>query len=117
MAVINALASLVNPTGAVGIVGVYFSSGDPGAVDKDAEKGVFRFPLGAFFDNGISIGMGQCPVKQYNAYLRDLIIVGRAKPSFIVSHRLSLNEAPAAYEKFDHRSDNCTKVLLKPQAA
>ena len=49
-------------------------------------------------------------------HLRDLIIAGRARPSFIVSHRLSLDEAPLAYEKFDRREDGYTKVILKPGA-
>jgi glutathione-independent formaldehyde dehydrogenase len=58
-------------------------------------------------------------VKKYNAYLRDLIIAGRAKPDFIVSHRLPLSEAPHAYEQFDKRGvdggEAWTKVLLKPE--
>ncbi len=61
--------------------------------------------------------MGQAPVKKYNVYLRDLIVAGIAKPSFIVSHRLPLAEAPNAYKHFDERSDGYTKVLLKPQRA
>jgi glutathione-independent formaldehyde dehydrogenase len=60
------------------------------------------------------MGTGQCNVKRYNRYLRDLIIEGRAKPSFIVSHKVSLNNAPMAYEKFDKRIDGYTKVILKP---
>lgn len=43
----------------------------------------------------------QCNVKAYNRYLRDLIIAGRAKPSFVVSHELSLDDAPMAYGKPD----------------
>lgn len=46
----------------------------------------------------------------YNRYLRDLIITGRAKPSFVVSHTVSLDEATEAYEKFDKRIDGYTKV-------
>ena len=52
--------------------------------------------------------------KAYNRYLRDLIIAGRAKPSFVVSHNLSLDEAASAYNKFDRRVDGYTKVLLHP---
>ena len=115
MQVIEELVHVVNPTGWIGIVGVYFP-GDPGWVDRHAKKGEFQLPLGAIFDKGLSIGTGQTPVKKYNAYLRDLIIAGRARPSFIVSHRLTLEEAPAAYEKFDQRSDGYTKVVLKPEA-
>jgi len=115
MQVIEELAHVVNPTGRIGIVGVYFEE-DPGGVDKHAKKGQFSMPLGALFEKGLSIGMGQTPVKKYNAYLRDLIVAGRAKPSFIVSHRLTLEESPAAYAKFDQRSDGYTKVVLKPEA-
>lgn len=53
-------------------------------------------------------------MQAYNRYLRDLIIAGRAKPSFVVSHNLSLDEAADAYEKFDKRIDGYTKVLLHP---
>jgi glutathione-independent formaldehyde dehydrogenase len=113
--VIEELVHVVNPTGRIGIVGVYFED-DPGGVDKAAKQGQFKLPLGAIFEKAISIGTGQTPVKKYNAYLRDLIIAGRAKPSFIVSHRLSLDEAPDAYEKFDRRADGYTKVVLKPEA-
>jgi glutathione-independent formaldehyde dehydrogenase len=115
MQVIEELVHVVNPTGRIGIVGVFFPS-DPGGVDKHAKQGEFQLPLGAIFEKGLSIGTGQTPVKKYNAYLRDLIVSGRAKPSFIVSHRLTLEEAPAAYEKFDQRSDGYTKVVLKPEA-
>ena len=112
--VIDELVHVVNPTGRIGIVGVYFGE-DPGGVDKAAKRGQYKLPLGDIFEKGLSIGTGQTPVKKYNAYLRDLIVAGRAKPSFIVSHRLRLDEAPAAYEKFDRRIDGYTKVILKPE--
>jgi glutathione-independent formaldehyde dehydrogenase len=113
--VIEELVHVVNPTGRIGIVGVYFPK-DPGGVDKQAKRGQYQLPLGEIFEKGLSIGTGQTPVKRYNAYLRDLIIAGRAKPSFIVSHRLTLDEAPMAYAKFDERSDGYTKVVLKPDS-
>ena len=56
-------------------------------------------PLAEIFDKAIAVGTGQCPVKRYNAYLRDLIIAGKARPSFIVSHRVGLDEAPEAYRR------------------
>ena len=66
----------------------------------------------------LGIEMGQAPVKRYNAFLRDMIIHGRAKPSFIVSHRLPLSRAPEAYALFDERGvgkgKEYTKVVLKP---
>jgi glutathione-independent formaldehyde dehydrogenase len=59
------------------------------------------------------MGSGQAPVKKYNEYLRDLIVNGKAKPSKIVSHRIPIDEAPEAYDKFDKRIDGYTKVLIK----
>ena len=115
--VVRQLAQIVNPTGHVGLIGVYFSE-DPGGVDKNAKKGRYVFPLGEFWDKGIGIEMGQAPVKRYNAYLRDMIINGRARPGFIVSHRLPLSKAPEAYAHFVHRGvgkgKDYTKVVLKP---
>jgi glutathione-independent formaldehyde dehydrogenase len=117
MEVIRQLAQLVNPTGHIGLIGVYFSE-DPGGVDQHARKGEYLFPLGEIWDKGIGIEMGQAPVKRYNAYLRDMIINGRAKPSFIVSQRLPLSKAPEAYAHFVHRGvgkgKDYTKVVLKP---
>ena len=117
MQVIDYIAKLINPTGSIGLIGVYFAA-DPGGPSEHAKKGRYLFPLGELWDKGVTIGQGQCPVKRYNRYLRDMIIEGRAKPSFIVSHRLPLSEAPTAYEHFDKRGvgegKDWTKVVLKP---
>jgi glutathione-independent formaldehyde dehydrogenase len=55
-------------------------------------------------------------VKKYNRHLRQLIATGKAKPSFLVSHELLLDEAPDAYKHFDARDKGWTKVVLKPGA-
>jgi glutathione-independent formaldehyde dehydrogenase len=60
------------------------------------------------------MGTGQTPVKAYNRHLCKLIEEGKAEPSFVVSHELSLDEAPDAYQHFDSRDDGWTKVVLKP---
>src|ERR1700761_1975667 len=60
------------------------------------------------------MGSGQCPVKRYNRQLRNLIHVGKAKPSWLVSHQLPLTSAPDAYEHFDRRDTGWTKVVLSP---
>jgi len=112
-AVLEALIRVVRPTGGLGIPGLYVPS-DPGAPDSAAAKGYISFPFGKLFEKGLTLGTGQCNVKAYNRYLRDLIIAGRAKPSFVVSHNLSLDEAADAYDKFDRRVDGYTKVLLHP---
>ncbi len=109
------LVRVTNPTGHISLIGVYFPE-DPGGVDDDAKQGRFTLPLGELWNKGISVEMGQAPVKRYNEYLRDLIIAGLARPSFIVSHDLPLEAAPEAYEKFDKRADGYTKVLLKPRS-
>ena len=114
--VLEHLVELVNPTGCLGIVGVYIAP-DPGGVDKAAKQGQYPLPWAKLFDKGITVGTGQTPVKKYIAMLRDLISAGRAKPSFIVSHRLPLTDAPDAYQKFDQRIDGYTKVILKPGMA
>jgi glutathione-independent formaldehyde dehydrogenase len=114
--VLDQLVEVINPTGTLGIIGLYVPE-DPGGVDAKAKEGIYNLPLGMIFEKGLKLGLGQTPVKQYNVFLRDMIIAGRAKPSFIVSHRVPLAQAPMAYEKFDKREDGYTKVLLKPAEA
>ena len=65
----------------------------------------------------MKLGTGQCNVKAYNRYLRDLIISGKAKPSFVVSHEIGMDEAVEAYDKFDRRVDGYTKVLIHPNGS
>jgi glutathione-independent formaldehyde dehydrogenase len=112
--VLEDLIRVTNPTGRLGIPGLYVPQ-DPGGVNEQAKRGQLLLSFGKLFEKGISLGTGQCNVKQYNIYLRDLIISGRAKPSFVVSHRLPLEKAPEAYQKFDKRVEGYTKVVLKPQ--
>jgi glutathione-independent formaldehyde dehydrogenase len=114
--VLDALVQVVRATGRIGVVGVYVPE-DPAAATDEAKHGRIAFQYGAAFAKGIAIGAGQCPVKRYNRRLRDLIIRGRAEPSFIVSHDLDLADAPDAYQHFDARDDGWTKVLLHPRAA
>jgi glutathione-independent formaldehyde dehydrogenase len=111
--VMDWLIQCVRSTGGIGVVGVYVPH-DPGAADEDAKEGRIGFDFGKLFQKGLRVGTGQCPVKRYNANLRDLIISGRARPSLLVSHELSLEQAPAAYENFDKRTGGYTKVILHP---
>jgi len=64
---------------------------------------------------GQRIATGQANVKSYNRQLCTLISAGKAKPSLIISHELSLGEAPEAYKHFDARDKGWTKVILKPE--
>jgi glutathione-independent formaldehyde dehydrogenase len=111
--VLNALIETVRATGMLGVPGLYVPA-DPGAPNEEAKRGMLLVSIGKFFEKGLRMGVGQCNVKRYNRQLRDLIITGRAAPSFVVSHELPLDQAPNAYEKFDKRIEGYTKVVLHP---
>ena len=109
----NNLVQSVRFTGGIGSVGVFLPA-DPGGKNEMAQNGQIAFDYGMSWFKGQTIGSGQCPVKRYNRKLAELIHQDKAKPSWIVSHELSLDEAPDAYNHFDAREDGWTKVVLKP---
>lgn len=75
-----------------------------------------NFPLGNFFNRGLQIRMGQCPVKQYNEQLLHLVETGRIDPTQLISHRMKLGEAPRGYEIFDGKGKDgeVHKIVLTP---
>jgi glutathione-independent formaldehyde dehydrogenase len=109
----NNLVQSVKATGGIGVVGVFLPQ-DPGAHDALAKEGKLAFDFGQFWFKGQRIGTGQANVKAYNRHLAKLIQAGKATPSMIVSHELSLDKAPEAYAHFDKRDEGWTKVILKP---
>ncbi len=111
--VIDNLVKVVRSAGGIGVVGVYMPQ-DPGAATEQAKQGRIGFDFGSLFMKGQQFGTGQAPVKRYNRQLCDLIIQGKARPSFLVSHELPLDQAPEGYRHFDNRDKGWTKVLLKP---
>ncbi|KAF7561570.1 hypothetical protein G7046_g2585 [Stylonectria norvegica] len=111
--VLENMIRVTRPCGGLGIPGLYVPS-DPGAPDAASGKGMISLSFGKLFEKGLTIGTGQCNVKAYNRYLRDLIISGKAKPSFVVSHEIGIDDAGDAYSKFDKRIDGYTKVLIHP---
>ncbi|HXH12972.1 MAG TPA: glutathione-independent formaldehyde dehydrogenase [Alphaproteobacteria bacterium] len=111
--VLNTLIATVRAPGMLGIPGLYVPV-DPGAPSQETKQGLIRIAMGELFAKGLRLGTGQCNVKRYNRQLRDMIIAGRARPSFIISHRLPLAQAPMAYDKFDKRVEGYTKVILDP---
>jgi glutathione-independent formaldehyde dehydrogenase len=113
--VIDALSQLINPTGRLGIIGV-FPVADPEGSDELERRGHLDVPWGRLFGKGVTIGMGRDHDERYNDFLRDLIAAGQLQPSAIVSHRLALEEAPEAYRNFDERRDGSIKVVLDPAA-
>lgn len=111
--VIEDLARLVNVTGSLGIIGVY-QPYDPGAASEEAQRGEYVLPWALLWVKQLTIGTGSTQAKRYAFQLRDLIVTGRARPGFIVSHNVPLDEAPDAYRMFDKREPGYTKVVLKP---
>ena len=82
----------------------------PGVYGGFADK----IPLGAAFNKGLTLHLGQTHVHRYLRPLLARIERGDIDPSFVISHHLTLDEAPQGYKMFKHKEDNCTKVVLKP---
>jgi threonine dehydrogenase-like Zn-dependent dehydrogenase len=87
--------------GTVSIPGVY-----GGFLDK--------VPLGAAFNKGLTLKMGQTHMHRYMPKLLRLIEEGRIDPSFVITHFLSLDQAAEGYRTFRAKEDGCIKVVLKP---
>lgn len=111
--VTEAIADLINPAGRISITGVWPPK-DPNGVEPSLKVGKLMVPWSKLFNQNIRITMGRDDDKRWNTKLRDMILTGAAKPSKIVSHRLPLDDAPAAFAKFDARQDGYVKVILKP---
>jgi threonine dehydrogenase-like Zn-dependent dehydrogenase len=75
---------------------------------------VDAIPMGAAFAKGLTFKMGQTNVHRYLRPLFDRIESGEIDPSAIITHRCSLDEAPAAYAMFQRHADNCEKVVMTP---
>jgi threonine dehydrogenase-like Zn-dependent dehydrogenase len=57
--------------------------------------------------------MGQTHVQKYMKPLLDLVLAGKIDPSFVITHRLTLDEAPKGYKMFSDEKNECIKVVLK----
>jgi threonine dehydrogenase-like Zn-dependent dehydrogenase len=87
--------------GTVSIPGVY-----GGWLDK--------FPLGAAFAKGLTLKMGQTHMHKYLAPLLERIEKGEIDPSFVITHRVGLDDAPAMYQTFREKHEGCIKVVMSP---
>jgi threonine dehydrogenase-like Zn-dependent dehydrogenase len=87
--------------GIISVMGVY-----GGFIDK--------FPMGSLMNRSLTIKTGQCHVQRYMRPLLERIRNGEIDPSFVVTHRMRLDEAPRGYEMFKKKQDDCVKVVLKP---
>ena len=110
----NELVMSVKATGCIGVVGVFVPK-DLKSKEPLQQQGHMDFDFGNFWMKGQSIATGQANVKSYNRQLSSLISAGKAIPSQIVSHQLSLDDAPDAYKHFDKRENGWTKIILKPE--
>jgi glutathione-independent formaldehyde dehydrogenase len=111
--VVSDLARLVNPTGRVGIAGVYAEK-DLHPAPAGHDDGRLTVPWATFFSKGVTVGFGRTHDRRYTAHLRDLILRHRARPGFVVTHHGPLAEAPAFYRAFDQRADGIVKAVLTP---
>ena len=85
--------------GIVSVIGVY-----AGFIDK--------FPMGSVMNRSLTIRSGQCHVQHYMKPLLERIERGEIDPSFVITHRMRLDDAPNGYDMFLHKRDNCEKVVL-----
>ena len=90
--------------GTVSVPGVY-----GGFLDK--------IPFGSVMNRSLTIKTGQTHVQRYMRPLLERIQNGDIDPSFVITHRMPLDDAPQAYEMFKNKQDECIKVVLKPQQA
>lgn len=75
---------------------------------------VDKLPFGAAMNKGLTLKMGQTHVQRYLPLLLGKIESGEIDPSFVITHRLKLSDAPKAYETFRDKKDGCIKVVLQP---
>jgi threonine dehydrogenase-like Zn-dependent dehydrogenase len=87
--------------GTVSVIGVY-----GGFIDK--------FPIGSMMNRSLTIRTGQCHVQRYMRPLMERIQKGEIDPSFVITHHLGLDDAPAGYAMFKDKQDECIKIVLKP---
>jgi threonine dehydrogenase-like Zn-dependent dehydrogenase len=87
--------------GRVSIPGVYGGMAD-------------KFPIGALMEKGLSVKSGQTHVQKYLPQLLNMIGEGKIDTTFLISHRLPLEDAPKGYKMFKEQQNDVTKVVLKP---
>jgi threonine dehydrogenase-like Zn-dependent dehydrogenase len=82
----------------------------PGVYGGMADK----FPIGALMEKGLSVKSGQTHVQKYMPDLLQRILEGQLDTTFLISHRMSLENAPEGYKMFKEKQNEVTKVVLKP---
>lgn len=90
--------------GTISVPGVYI-----GFLDK--------IPFGALMNKGLSIRTGQTHTHRYLAPLLEKVVAGEIDPSFVITHRATLEDGPGLYQTFRDKKDGCIKVVMKPRPA
>ncbi|BBD59084.1 alcohol dehydrogenase [Nostoc sp. HK-01] len=95
---------------------VIVAAGKGGHVSLAGVYGGFldKIPMGSAMNKGLTFKMGQTHVHRYLKPLLNHIENGDLDPSFVITHKLPLDQAPHGYEIFKNKKDNCIKVVLKP---
>lgn len=82
----------------------------PGVYGGVADK----FPVGALMEKGLQLKTGQTHVQRYMPMLLDMIGEGKLDTTWLISHRMPLEDAPKGYKMFKEQQNEVTKVILKP---
>jgi len=90
-----------------------------GRVSMPAVYGGFvdKFPLGAFMEKGLTLKTGQTHVQHYMPALLNAILEEKIDTTFMISHRMPLEQAPDGYKMFSEQQNEVTKIVLKPGMA
>jgi threonine dehydrogenase-like Zn-dependent dehydrogenase len=72
-----------------------------------------KMPIGAFMNKALTLKTGQTHVHRYMRPLLERIERGEIDPTAIITHRMSLDDAPRAYDMFLHKEEGCVKCVLK----
>jgi threonine dehydrogenase-like Zn-dependent dehydrogenase len=99
--VLREMMYVCRPAGVLSVPGVY-----GGLVDK--------IPFGAVMNKGLTIRTGQTHVNRWTDDLLRRVQEGQIDPSFVITHRVSLEDGPEMYSTFRDKRDGCIKVVLKP---
>ena len=102
--VLREMIYVCRPAGTLSVPGVY-----GGLLDK--------IPFGALMNKGLTLRTGQTHVNRWTDDLLRRILDGQIDPSFVITHRVPLDQGPEMYKTFRDKQDGCVKVMLQPNGA
>ena len=97
--VLREMMYVCRPAGILSVPGVY-----GGFVDK--------IPMGAVMNKGLTLRTGQTHVNRWTDDLLQRILDGQIDPTFIITHRVALEDGPEMYKTFRDKQDGCVKVVM-----